>query len=294
MVYNVVGTLNQGGLITEEIMLMMSHKGHKEKAVFEVCDLGKATMIVGHPWLKKHNPEIDWKMGEVKLTHCLSECNVFIQTVKEDQKWKKISEKWKYKVMMEEVDDEEAEVHIRSGILDDANTIMDKIIEEHFIRKTESEEAMPDLCINSDNDDDEDLDDDEIMVFQIENSKKAWYIASTSGPASQGNKNLNSQMKDEKKKMPEKMVPKQFHKYMKVFLKQASKRMLIRKPWNHMIEMNHRFEPKKAKNILLSLQEQKEAEEFLNDQLSKGYIQESKSLQTSVVFFILKKDMRKH
>jgi hypothetical protein len=53
------------------------------------------------------------------------------------------------------------------------------------------------------------------------------------------------------------------------------------------------FEPKKAKNIPLSPQEQKEVEEFLNDQLSKGYIQKSKSLQTSAAFFVLKKDMKK-
>ena len=41
-VYNVDGTLNKGGLITEEVTLMTLHKGHKEKAVFEVCDPGKA------------------------------------------------------------------------------------------------------------------------------------------------------------------------------------------------------------------------------------------------------------
>jgi hypothetical protein len=50
-VYNIDGTLNQGGSITEEITLMMSHRGHKERAVFEVCNLGKAMLIVGHPWL---------------------------------------------------------------------------------------------------------------------------------------------------------------------------------------------------------------------------------------------------
>ena len=59
-VYNIDGMLNQGGSITEEVTLMLSHKGHKEKAVFEICDLGKATLIIGQPWLYKHNPEIDW------------------------------------------------------------------------------------------------------------------------------------------------------------------------------------------------------------------------------------------
>jgi len=80
---------------------------------------------------------------------------------------------------------------------------------------------------------------------------------------------------------------------MKVFSKKASERMPIRKPWDHAIEMKPGYEPKKAKNILLSPQEQKEVEEFLNDQLSKGYIRESKSPQTSAVFFIPKKDMKK-
>ena len=69
--------------------------------------------------------------------------------------------------------------------------------------------------------------------------------------------------------------------------------MLKQKPWDHVIDMKPDFVPKKAKNILLSPQEQKEVEEFLNDQLRKGYIRESKSPQTSAVFFVLKKDMRK-
>jgi len=26
------------------------------------------------PWLARHNPEIDWRTGEVKMTRCLEEC----------------------------------------------------------------------------------------------------------------------------------------------------------------------------------------------------------------------------
>ena len=57
--------------------------------------------------------------------------------------------------------------------------------------------------------------------------------------------------------------------------------------------MQSGYEPKQAKNIQLSPQEQKEAEEFSNDQLLKGYTQKSKSPQISAVFFIPKKDMKK-
>ena len=40
-VYNIDGTENKGGSIMEEVTMVMSYQGHKEKAVFEVCDLGK-------------------------------------------------------------------------------------------------------------------------------------------------------------------------------------------------------------------------------------------------------------
>jgi hypothetical protein len=259
-VYNIDGTLNQGGSITEKITLMMSHRGHKERAVFEVCDLGKATLTVGHPWLQKHNPEVNWKTGEVKLTHCPAECNVFIRAARKDCKWKKIADRWKYRVMIEEEDDEEWDAHIHGGVIEEEDMILEKIIEEHFIRKMEMDNAMPDLR-KIPQDDDED---DEIVVFHIKNGKKAHYIASTTRPASWGNKDLNLQMKDEKK-TPEEMVPKQFHKFMKVFSKKASERMPMRKPWDHAIEMKPSFEPKKVKNIPLSPQEQKEVEEFLNN-----------------------------
>ena len=26
------------------------------------------------PWLARHNPEIDWRTGEVKMTRCLEKC----------------------------------------------------------------------------------------------------------------------------------------------------------------------------------------------------------------------------
>ena len=31
-------------------------------------------MILGIPWLARHNPEIEWRTGKVKMTRCLEEC----------------------------------------------------------------------------------------------------------------------------------------------------------------------------------------------------------------------------
>jgi len=106
-VYNVDGTLNQGGSITHEVTLMLSHKEHKEKAVFEVCDLGKSTVIIGYTWVQKHNPTIDWKTGDIKFTRCPRECNVVIKK----RKQKKASA-FKYKASVEEVDNDAEEEEI--------------------------------------------------------------------------------------------------------------------------------------------------------------------------------------
>ena len=194
-------------------------------------------------------------MGEVKMTHCPSECNVFIHAARRERKRRRIAEMWKYRAMMEEVEDKDVDAHIRGGVTEEGvllevNEVLPDTMEEHFIRKMER-------------------------------------------PASWGNTNLNPQAKDRKEKTVEEMVPEQFHKFIKVFSKKELEWMPVRKAWDHAIDLKPDFVPRKAKNIPLSLQEQKEVEEFLNSQLSKGYIRESKSPQTSAVFFIPKKDMKK-
>jgi len=61
--------MNRGGSITEEVILILSYQGHKECAVFEVCDLGKSNLIIGYTWLHKHNPEINWETGKVEMCY---------------------------------------------------------------------------------------------------------------------------------------------------------------------------------------------------------------------------------
>ena len=91
----------------------------------------------------------------------------------------------------------------------------------------------------------------------------------------------------------EEMVPRQFHKYLKVFEKKDSERMPMRKAWDHAIDLREGFVPKKGKIYPLSRVEREEVLKFVKDQLRKGYIRPLKSLQTSPVFFVPKKDGKK-
>ena len=92
----------------------------------------------------------------------------------------------------------------------------------------------------------------------------------------------------------QKLVPHKYWECLDVFSKSKSKHMLLRKPWDHGIDLKEDFPLKKGRLIPLSVDEQKEVEAFLDDQLSKGYIRPSNSQQTSPVFFVPKKDGKKH
>ena len=66
-------------------------------------------------------------------------------------------------------------------------------------------------------------------------------------------------------KATEEMVPRQFHKYLKVFEKKELERMLTRKAWDHAIDLKEGFVPKKGRIYLLSRVEREEVQEFVKD-----------------------------
>jgi len=68
------------------------------------------------------------------------------------------------------------------------------------------------------------------------------------------------------------MVPRRFHRWMKVFGKVESERMLVRKVWDYAIDLREEFVPSKAKVYLLSRNEREEVQNFVNEHLRKGYI----------------------
>ena len=90
-----------------------------------------------------------------------------------------------------------------------------------------------------------------------------------------------------------KLVPEKFHRWIKVFGKKQSERMLMRKLWDHAIDVRERFVPRKGKVYPLSREEREEVKEFVKEQLWKEYIRPSKSPQMAPVFFVGKKDGKK-
>jgi hypothetical protein len=73
-VYNVDRSANQNGAISEVAELLLRYNGHSERALFCVTGLGKQNLILGHTWLKDHNPEVDWRTRKVEMSRCSPRC----------------------------------------------------------------------------------------------------------------------------------------------------------------------------------------------------------------------------
>ena len=221
-VRNVDGILNYVGPIVDTVEVEIFLKGHKERMSIDMIGGQKWSVILGMPWLACHNPEIDWKTGEVQMARCPDKCG---------KKWrvgKQTKPGWKKQ------EEQEEKKERRKPTIEEEKMIA-RIVEE---KETEEEDLI-------------------------------------------------------ELKATEEMVPRQFHKYLKVFEKKDSERMPTRKTWDHAIDLREGFVPKKGKIYPLSRVEREEVQEFMRDQLRKGYIRPSKSPQTSLVFFVPKKDGKK-
>ena len=207
-VLNVDGTRNQEGDITHYVLLTVGVEKHTEQLWCAVTCLGKVPLILGHDWLKKHNLNIDWMTGDIKLSCCLPECKSLMDTCF-------------------------------------TKLVSDNESQETWIQALKNHESKGDI--------------DELTLEEAQ-----------------------------------KLVSCEYWNYLDVFLKSKSECMPLRKPWDHGIDLKEDFPPKKGQLIPLLVDEQKEVEAFLDDQLSKGYIRPSNSQQTSLVFFVPKKEGKKH
>jgi len=79
-VFNTDRTKN--GEITKMVPLEIEINEHKEQLEAVVTDLNRIDMFLGHNWLVKHNPEVNWKNGMIKFMRCLGSCKMKHQDIK--------------------------------------------------------------------------------------------------------------------------------------------------------------------------------------------------------------------
>ena len=96
-VRNVDRTFNQEGPIENTVEMNIYYQGHRERTEIDVIRGQKWKVILGMLWLVCHNPEIDWRTGEVKMTRCPEECGKQWRPVQGKSGWEKQKEEEKKK-----------------------------------------------------------------------------------------------------------------------------------------------------------------------------------------------------
>ena len=91
------------------------------------------------------------------------------------------------------------------------------------------------------------------------------------------------------KRTIEQIVPPEYHEYLDVFQEEV-KCFPKSRSWDHEIDMKPGFEPRSFKSYNFTPEECEQQEEFIRENLKKGYIRPSKSPMASPFFFISKKD----
>jgi len=233
-VRNVDGLFNKEGPIEHMVEVNIYFRGYRKRTEIDMIGGQKWMVILGMLWLACHNPEIDWKTGEVKMMRCLEECG---------RQWRPVQRKSGWEKQKEEKVKEEA----------------GKEWEEKEKRKRQKKGKM----------------------VEVKRVAEEWEIWDEEEEAAKS---------EEKAK---KIVPEKFHPWIKIFGKKQSERMPTRKVWDHAIEVKEGFVPRKGKVYPLSREEREKVREFIWEQLQKGYIWPSKSLQMAPVFFVGKKDGKK-
>jgi len=89
-VFNVDGSPNEAGQISEVVDVVLRYKTHSERMLLAISGLEKQNLILGYNWLKDHNPKIDWEKRKVEMTHCPLRCEGGRALWKEQTRQKRI------------------------------------------------------------------------------------------------------------------------------------------------------------------------------------------------------------
>ena len=114
-VRNVDGSFNKEGPIENMVEVNIYYKGHRERMEIDVIGGQKWSVILGMPWLARHNHEIDWRTGEVKMTRCPEECGKQWRPVQGKSGWEKQKEEEKKEEAEKRGEEEEEEIEEREN-----------------------------------------------------------------------------------------------------------------------------------------------------------------------------------
>jgi hypothetical protein len=262
-VYNIDGTANDTGMITDIANIILRCKNHSEHTQLAITYLGKQSLILRYNWLCNHNLEINWQTKDVKMSCCPLQCPTCRV---EDKRKAKI---WKLTTSQINA--------CRSGafptmVEEDEDELTDEEAQDTGLAFDDNLDSEVDDCIFM------------AMVHLVDPHHFVCASSTVSGCLAE------AYAKDSKPKVFEDIVLMSLHAYADVFSETAFDSLPERRKWDHAIELEREPSPGFCKVYLMMLIEQTEMDAFLEEALATGRIRQSKSPLGATVFFIKKKD----
>ena len=116
-------SLNKEGPIENTVEVNIYYQLHRERMEIDVIGGQKWKIILGMLQLAYHNPEIDWKIEEVKMTRCPEECRKQWRLVQGKLEWEKQKEEEKKEEVGKKREDKETEKGKDNGGKEDCRTM---------------------------------------------------------------------------------------------------------------------------------------------------------------------------
>lgn len=220
------------GPITHLTKIKMIIDKHEESIPMFVTKLGHYPVVLGLPWLKRHDVSIKWSTGTVTFdsTYCHKHCSLVTATIRG-------------------ITSPLPERHLNISLI--GGPAFGRI------SSAKSRDLVASLG--------------HITVHDIDQEIKA---RSNDAPEPKAHE----------------LVPEQYHDYLKLFEKSVADKLPPHRPYDHRIPLKEGFEPPYGPLYSLSRTELIALREWLDENLSKGFIRASSSPAGAPILFVKKKD----
>ena len=241
-IFNIDGTANRAGQITHFARLALMVDKQEQWTDFLVTDLGGEDIILGLPWLRRTNPQVDWEKGRLSV----KATKVTIEDVPEEPGSDRIAAVTTDGSLLEPV----------------APTPKTNEVPKVLPPQDSSETEEPPLCRIQAN---RALRRSWVKAGVIDNTtEEVWCAAGytySQQLAEQAHKGKPTRTFEE-------MVPEPYRDFRKVFSETASERLPSHQPWDHAIDLVPGApETMRTKVYPMSRNEQEELDCFLEENL---------------------------
>lgn len=265
--YTVNGSKVKGGSVKHEVEVSLILGDHSEIIRLDVADIGRHEIILGMPWLVRHNPFVDWDKHRIAFIslhcsdHCLpSRADVLGEASVPLQSGASMKEGRPH-VLVEE---EEEEPSVDSEIPRIAPRVS-FVNAAAFQLSSKGSIASGTLWVR-----------DPVRAAEIAAAQ------SKSAKIAEEHQKPKQDVKD--------IVPSEFHEFLDVFEKKSADHLPERRPYDLTIDLLPGTTPPFKPMYGLSPSELEVLKEYIDENLGKGHIRHSKSPAGAPVLFVKKKD----